>query len=215
MRFLALETNIRKLKSQFLAEGEEELLTTSRHIFAFLIPLLWIIPLSALFVVAWITGITMGLDVLVITPLLYAGLLLLLGMAIHAFIAWHYNVLIITTEKIVIVEHRFIVSQVIRPVPLENIATTDTRSQYVGLGNCGYVNIHLSEILEGTNKEIRINTLPKPGVVAGIIENARVLKSQRSPPDKGTEEQIQKVQDVQQKTVEQLPTTPPPVPPPA
>ena len=222
MRFLALEANIRKLKQRFMAEGEEELLTTSRHVFAFLIPLLWIIPLTALFIVAWGAGLTMGLDFFVITALLYAWFLFALGVALNAFIEWRYNFLVVTTEKIVIVDHTFIFSQVIRPVPLENIATTDTGSQYLGLGHCGYVNLHLSEVEHGTNRELRLDRLPKPDVIAGIIENARTLKSQRSPADKGTEGQARKVEDVQQKTEEQIPSTAatgalplPPQPPPA
>lgn len=213
MRFLALEANIRKLKQRFIVEGEEELLATTRHAFAFILPLLWIVPAAGLAIALWVQGMRMGFDFVVITGVLYAALAFLLAMAIHAFIEWRYNFVVVTTEKVVVVDHRFVFSQVIRPIPLDTIATTDTGSQYLGLGNCGYVNLHLSEVLQGTNKEIRLDRLPKPDVIAGIIENARVLKSQRSPGDRGAEEQRGKVEGIQEKTVKHIPTTagvPPP-----
>jgi hypothetical protein len=219
MRFLALESNIRALKKRFMVEGEEELLSSSRHVFAFLIPLLWIIPAAVLALIAWGAGVAADLDVLVLTGILYFVLAGLFAAALHGFIEWRYNFIVITTEKIVIVDHRFIFSQSIRPVPLDTIATTDVGSQYFGLGNCGFVNLHLSEVKQGTNKEFRLDRLPKPDVIAGVIENARALKGQRSPPDKGTAEQASKVEEVQEKTAKDIPVDatgapPPPEPPP-
>lgn len=216
MRFLALESNIRKLKRRFMVEGEEELLASTRHVFAFLLPMLWIVPLTVLAVAAWAVGIGMGLDFFIVTLVLYAWLFFAAVMALRAFIEWRYNFIVVTTEKIVIVDHRFVFSQSIRPVPLENVATTDAGSQYLGIGHCGYVNLHLSEVDHGTNKEFRIDMLPKPDVIAGVIENARTLKSQRSPADKGTGNQAEKVEVIQEKAVQQIPPTagvpPPPEP---
>lgn len=206
MKLLALEANARKIKKRFMVEGEEELLSSTRHVFAFLLPLLWISPLTVLFIVAWGAGLAFGLDFLLITIILYAWLLFALVMAMNGFIEWRYNFLVVTTEKLVIVDHRFIFSQIIRPVPLENVATLDSGSQYLGIGNCGYVNLHLSEVKQGTNTELRLDRLPKPDVIAGIIENARTLKSQRLPSDKGTQEQTQKVESIQEKSIRHIPT---------
>jgi hypothetical protein len=218
MRFLALEANIRKLKQRFIAEGEEELLSTTRHSFAFFIPLMWIVPAGVLALVAWGAGVAAGLDIIVLSGVLYLALAGLVLAALHAFIEWRYNVVVVTTDKIVVVDHRFFFSQSIRPIPLENIATTHAGSQYLGLGNCGYVTLHLTEMAKGQSAEIRLDRLPKPDVIAGIIENARSLKGQRSPSDKGTSSQSDKVQGVQAEGTRELKQTtagaPPPPPPP-
>ncbi len=218
MRFLALEANIRKLKKRFMVEGEEELLSSTRHVFAFLIPMMWIVPSTAVVFMAWATAAGAGFDIFAATAILFAWGVFALGMALHGFIEWRYNFIVVTTEKIVIVDHRFVFSQSIRPVPLENIATTDVGSQYLGLGHCGFVNLHLSEVEKGTNKEFRLDRLPKPDVIAGVIENARSLKSQRAPADKGTAGQSEKVEEIQEKSTNDISTdatgAPPPPPPP-
>lgn len=219
MKLFALEANIRALKRRFIAEGEEELLSTTRHSFAFFLPLFWIVPAAGAALVAWGAGVAAGLDLVVLTGVLYAVLAGLFFAAVHAFIEWRYNVVVVTTEKIVVVDHRFLFSQSIRPIPLENIATTHAGSQYLGIGNCGYVTLHLTEMAQGQTAKIRLDRLPKPDVIVGIIENARTLKSQRSPADKGTAAQAGKVEDVQREGLKEIePTTagtPPPPPPPA
>lgn len=199
MRFLALDTDLRGLKRQFIVEGEEELLSSCRHWFAFAGPLLWIVPLSLLFIGLWITATGMGMDLLTTTPFLYAWLIFALGMAIHGFIEWRYNALVVTTDKLVLIDHRFVFKQLIRPVPLEHIVTTQAGTQFLGIGNCGYVSLHLTEFSGGENRKLRLDRMPKPDVLAAAIENARVLKSQRMPVDKGTQEQTEKLIDVQQK----------------
>lgn len=220
MRFLALEADLRKLKRQFIAEGEEELLATTRHAFTFILPMLWIVPLTAISIFAAATGLGMGMDFLFVSVSLYSWFAVALVLAMRAFIEWRYNFIVVTTEKIVVVDHRFVFSQMIRPIPLENVATTHTGSQYLGIGNCGYVTLHLSEVESGTNTQVRLDRLPKPDVIAGVIENARVLKNQRSPSDKGTASQADKVEDVQQKGVQEIPAatagtpSPPQQPPP-
>lgn len=204
MRFLALETDIRKLKRQFLAEGEEELLTTSHHIYNFLLPMLWIAPVTIAIVFMWIELMTRGADPFFVTTILYVWLLIALGLALDAFIKWRYRFLIITTEKIVLVEHKFIFSHQITPVPIENITSAHTASQFLGIGNCGRLTLNLVVMKGGTNEEIHIRTVPKPDVIAGVIENARVLKGQRVAVDQGPTDQTEKVQDVKEKAVAKI-----------
>ena len=205
MRLLALEANLRKLKKQFIAEGEEELLSTTKHAFAFLVPMLWIVPAAVFSVGAWAMGILAGYDMLVLTPLLYAWLAVLGVLAAKAYIDWRYNVVVVTTEKIVVIKHNFVYSETVKPYNLEGVGSASAGTRYFGIGNCGYVELGLSSVKQGTNVKERLECLPKPSVVAGAIENARVLKSQRSPADKGPEAQEQKVEDVQEKTEAELP----------
>ncbi len=205
MRILALETSRRKLKNQFIAEGEKELLSTTHHIFVFLIPLLWIVPVTIALLFGWATAIALGMiDLLIITLALYLWFLSALVLTINAFIAWRYNFLIITTEKIVIVEHAFIFKQTIHPIHMENIASIQTESRFLGIGHCGNLLVNLNEMQAATNGEVHVRSIPKPEVIAGAIENARVLTKQRVGIDAGPEAQEQKMQQAQQKAVQEI-----------
>ncbi len=208
MRFLALEANTRKLKRQFIADGEEELLSTTRHVFAFLVPMLWIIPVGVLALGTWTIGVAEGwLDPVLFTALLYLVFLILFVFALRAFINWRYNIVVITTEKIVVIMHDFVFKQTVTPYNLDGVGSASAGTRYLGLGNCGYVDLYLSAVQSGTSVTVRLELLPKPSVVAGAIESARVLRSQRSPADKGLESQERKVEEVQAKAEVQLPGT--------
>ncbi len=205
MRLLALETNVEKLKKQFIADGEEELFSTAKHIFSFLIPMLGVVPTTLAVIVAGIVIIDLTIiDAFVIVLLVYAWLFIALYLTVNAFIVWRFNYLFVTTEKIVIVHHHFFFNQKIHPIHLDNIASINTASQFLGIGHCGVLHINLKERKEGSSGVIIIPYLPTPDIIAGVIENAIVLKKQRVPVDQGPEDQQQKIQDVKDKTVEEI-----------
>jgi len=205
MRFLALETDYEKLKKQFIGEGEEELLSSIHHVFSFLIPMMWIFPLTVVLMVAAAVGVAQGVvNALVAALLLFAWLFVAFFLMLNAFIRWCYNFLIITTEKIVIVHQHFLFSQKIHPIHIEAITSIQSASQFLGIGHCGILHITLAESIGATNAQIDIPYLPKPDVIVGIIEHANTLKKQRAPADKGPEEQEQKVQNVQEAGSEEI-----------
>ena len=205
MHILALETNLGKLKKQFLAEGEEELLSTTRHIFAFLIPIFWSSLLTIFLLSAGIAAIATGIVAAPLASLfLLAWLLFFLYQIAATVIHWRYHFLVVTTEKVVVIKHRSFFYQDIFPLHLENIISTRSESQFFGIGNCGTVQLTLEQKKElGSSQEVIVDYLPRPSVVAGVIENAIVLKKQRVPVDQGPQDQAQKIEDVREKTEEE------------
>lgn len=204
MRLLALQTNVAKMKKQFIAEGEEELLCSRRHIFSFLFPMLLVIFLTIGVVAACIASVSLNNAYLpfVLFILVLWGIFFFYQMA-KALIAWRYNFLIVTTEKIVIVNHKSFFHQEIHPIHIENILSTRTESQYFGIGNCGTLFINLEEKVDGGNSQhICVPTLPKPAVIGGMIENAVVLNKQRVPVDQGPADQQLKVEELKEKVEE-------------
>lgn len=205
MRLLALETDAAKITKQFTTEGEEVLLTTTRHVFHCLTAIAGVLIVTVVLVAAGISAVSYGFaTIAIVAILLTPWLLFALYRLIDAVIGWRFYFLIVTTEKVVIVRHRFYFRQEISPIHLENIVSTRSDLQFLGVGNCGMLHLTLMEKKQGTSGEVLERYLPKPAVIAGAIENAMVLKKQRAPADKGPEEQERKVEEVKEKVEEEI-----------
>lgn len=195
MRIFALETDIEKLKKRYLAPGEEELLTVHLHFLAFLIPffrwLLVVIPLGAVGIfLLFQLGTTwslIGLGILIID-----ALILLVAIA-NGLARWLFTVVFVTTEKVVFIRHKSIFYQDIDPNHLENISSTEVKSQLLGIFNCGKLYLFLRERIEATTKKVRIPYVPRVNDVAAVVENAIVLAKQRLAGEETeeTEEELQ------------------------
>lgn len=205
MRLLALETDVAKITKQFTAEGEEALLTTTRHAYHFVNASAGVLLVTVILVAAGISAVLNGVTTTtVIAALLAPWLLFALYRLIDAVIGWRFYFLIVTTEKVVIVRHQFFFHQEISPIHLENIVSTRSELQFLGAGNCGILHLTLMEKKQGTSGEVLERYLPKPAIIAGAIENAMVLKKQRAPADRGPEEQERKVEEVKEKVEEEI-----------
>ncbi|OGJ56422.1 hypothetical protein A3D88_03515 [Candidatus Peribacteria bacterium RIFCSPHIGHO2_02_FULL_52_16] len=223
MRFLALQTDIRQLKKQFLVEGEEEILTTMHHPFVFLASAVrdtfFLLCFAAfLGLIASFLGSSAGI---IIGFVFLFGFLVYFFFLLGAYIRWHYNFLIVTTEKIVIVKHRSFTYHNVNPIHLEDIERTKFESQFFGIWRCGTIHILLKEREGGTTRVNVLRYIPQPDVVASAIENAIGLAKQRSQGE-SVEHQLSKVQKVQEKIQESVkhesssnPTVLPPSEPPA
>src|SRR3989338_8345695 len=107
MKLLALQTNPAILKKNFLVEGEQDLLTTSRHGVIFVIGMFWsvlgtIAAVFASFGILFLFPDAAG-AVLTSTILLILTTLFFLVQLFRAYVDWRYNFLVITTEKVVII----------------------------------------------------------------------------------------------------------------
>ena len=181
MKFLALQTDIHALRKQFIPEGEHEIMTVAKHPIVFFAAFIWytilFIIMSSLrlvtfFYVSDATGL-MIIDVLsVIVFLLY------LYQLIKAYVAWRYNFLIITSDKIVIVEHQSFLRQDVNTVHLENIKRSHAESQFFGIFRCGIVEIRLDEQIGATAQVILLRYIPAADTVVSAIENAIALRLQ-------------------------------------
>jgi hypothetical protein len=207
MKFLALETDIEKLKKQFIVEGEEVLLTIPHHYFIFVFPFV----LHTVFtVIAIALIIFVGMVVQGFWGLVTGGILFFLWALYYfykisvGYIRWRYNYVVVSTRKVVIVEHRFVIYQNVFPIHLENISSTSFESQFLGFGGCGVLHLNLKEREGGSSRQINCPYIPKPDLVAGTIENAISLLSQKQEEGKKEGEQQEQIAAVKEKVEEQI-----------
>ncbi len=207
MRFFALQTDINALKKQFLLESEEEILTTRHHSLAFWLPCIFstivVAPLTYYLFenVAYFSSQGMGI---LVGWLIGIVLFFYLCIIEKGFIDWRYNVLILTNQQIIVIEHRFLFHQNLNPIPLTNLASTMSESQLLGIWHCGIVRISLQERKGGSTKEITLRYIPRAEIVAGAINNAMGLVGEKVK-EETTQDQLPKVQEVQQKVEKKLP----------
>lgn len=146
MRILALETDTEKLKCQCLSEGEEVILMTYYHGLSFLFASLREIFMTfALFGVgfaSWYFG----------APMLWVSLILIVlwfGFVffnlLKAWIDWRYDFILVTTDKLVLVDQTSIFHQKINPIHLENIGSIASETQYMNMLGFGKIIVNLKE----------------------------------------------------------------------
>lgn len=204
MKIFALQTDVGVLKHQFLVEGEEqEIITVHRHIVSFFVEIFWATLLTIILCGLFVLFLSTLPD---LTVLLTAQIILGVWFLIYAyvlfsaFINWQYNLLMLTTEKLVVVKHHSCWYQHVQPIHLEKIMTTQMESQFGGIFRCGIVHFKLQETSSGSSSEVRLYYIPEARAVIGSIENAITLKHQRG--EGGTAEQKEQVQEVREKVHE-------------
>lgn len=170
MHIFALETDIGKLKEHFLSTEEREIRTVFFHGFRFF--------LAALRLTLWtlfIAGIAMGLG--------YAGLLFpwaIVGACvlwllciplpfIRAYIDWHYDFILITTDKVIIVDQSSLFHQKITPMNLENFASASAETQYWNLFPFGVLHFNVKG---GVGSGLNLHYIPHAHDVASCISDA-------------------------------------------
>jgi len=178
MRIFALETDTEKLKKQFLAEGEQEVLMTYYHGLSFFFASLREMILTILLVGAGIVatmfnaplGWTVGTLFLLWFVFVFFNLL-------KAYIDWAYDFILVTTDKVIFVDQTSFFHQEIRPLNIENVGGVTTRTQFWDLFPCGIVTLHLKEGLGGDH--VTKKYVPHAQEVAARISEV-VTRYQRS-----------------------------------
>ncbi len=147
MRILALQTDLSKLKSQFHSPDEREIMTAHFHWFKFFGSFMWsgffTIILIALGI--WIP-IQFDLSVtLVETTVILLWLLVVFPKLLRSYIDWQYDFVVITTDKVVIVDQSSIFRQKVTPINLENVSGVSTETQFWNLFHFGTLHLDLTE----------------------------------------------------------------------
>lgn len=205
MQFLALQTNVHKLEETFVAEGEELLISTHHHFFVFLFPMILKTFVALLVIGLVVTYVTAVPNAGTLTA---GGWLVILCLWLYAYgffasyVEWRYNFLIVTTMKVVIIEQHSVFRHVVLPIHLDTISSVSFGLKFLGIGRCGTLNIHLTERLGGSTRNIILQYMPSPDAVTGIIENASALIMQKQQEGEKKEDQQQKIENVQQKAEE-------------
>jgi hypothetical protein len=171
MRIFALETDIEKIKNRFVCEGEKVKHITHYHgasfFFASIREILVTLLLLITGVVAWFFNAPMGFTVIVLV-LIWIFFVLFSGL--KAYIDWCYDLVIVTTDKIILVDQTSIFKQKVNPIHIENIGSVTSLTQFWDIFSFGIVEINLKEG-EGGGK-IVLHYVPEARDVAAHITDA-------------------------------------------
>jgi hypothetical protein len=177
MKFLALETDINKIKQAYCHDGECEVHFTRYHglsfFFAILREILITICLFALGIVGWVLDWPMGW---LAWALFLFWLIFAFYNVIKAYIDWMYDFIFVTTDKIILVDQTSIFHREIHPIHLENVGSVSTETQLCGLFPFGKLCIRLKEGLGGD--DLTLKFVPYAGKVASKISDV-VTRYQR------------------------------------
>jgi uncharacterized membrane protein YdbT with pleckstrin-like domain len=147
MRILALQTDFDKLKEHFISSDEREIMTAHFHWFKFFGAFMWcgLLTIISIVLAIWVPLEFQVSSMVVITILLLLWLLLVFPRFIRAYIDWQYDCVVITTDKVVIVDQSSIFRQKITPINLENVSGVSTETQFWNLFHLGTLHLDLNE----------------------------------------------------------------------
>ena len=180
MKIFALETDVAKFNRTFVSEGEQLLCTIRFHGFVFAVKLIttlfWTALLTTVGIVAWefaMSGaIIFGIGIVIWLFVLFPPLL-------RSFIDWRFDVLILTTEKLIVVDQSSVFRREIRQMSLENVASSNAETQFWNLFSFGRLCFDLKE---GVGERLCLAYIPHADDVATCIGDALVKfeRGQRS-----------------------------------
>lgn len=182
MRIFALETNVDRIRRRYTVPDEEVLLLTRYHPVVF-----WLRVVYATLLIGLLSTVLMTaqgfaplppvLTYIVVWPIV----VLLLRYMLQGFIRYRYNFILVTTEKVICINHTMIWKQEVNPTHIDNIISTKQKTQFMGILRCGVVTLNLRERADYSTKVIKLRYVPKHNKVAGAIENAIALYKQGKP----------------------------------
>lgn len=146
MRIFALETNVQKVVERFCSSKECIILLTFYHPFYFTSVAIKEIFITSLLVgiglFAWSMGVAMSW-ILGFTLTIWLGFAL--PTLTKAFIDWKCDFLLVTTDKIVLLDQTSFFKREIKPIHIENIGSVGMKTQWMGIFSFGSIYISLKE----------------------------------------------------------------------
>lgn len=169
MRIFALETDREKLKRRFLSADEHEILTVRYHVLLFLFRAGVQLIVTAGIVALGIGGVYVGLPPGgVFIALFLLWLFTSFKSVLQAFIDWQFDFLLVTNDKVVIVNQTTIIRQEVRQMHLENFASVTASTQFLNIFPFGMVCFDLKE---GTGVKLCLRYIPDAENVAAIVSD--------------------------------------------
>lgn len=169
MRIFALETDIRRIVPQYLTGGEREVLIAYHHWLVFLVEVL---RQSMVFLAVCLIGyVVQQLGVPSIWPAGLVAFVFLfwnLPRLIRSYIDWHYDVLLVTTDKIVLIDQSSIIRQRVTKMSLDNIASVTMETQWLNTFPFGCVRFNLKE---GFGGEFALQYIPNAATIVVKISD--------------------------------------------
>lgn len=179
MKLFALETNPQRITDKYTVAGEDQLLLTRYHPIIF-----WGRLITSLIIFSGLSGVFVWADRNAFMPEEILAIVLVIFFVfsiyyiLQSFIGYHYSFIMVTTAKVVCVRHIMFWKQEVDPTNIGNIISTRQVSQFLGIFDCGVVNLSLLERTDYSTKTLKLKYVPNPNKVAGFIENAIALHKQ-------------------------------------
>ena len=179
MRIFALQTDVEKIKQRFCHEGETIVLTTYYHGLSFLFAIIREIIITLILLIAAIAALVYEFPMIWVLPiLLIVWLIFVVFNVLKAYIDWSYDFIIITTDKVILIDQTSVVKQEIMPIHLENIGGISTFTQLLDVFPFGGISIHLKEGKGG--EDVTLKYVPRAKEVAGTISDVVTTYQRRS-----------------------------------
>ena len=177
MKIFALETNLAKLNQSFLSHSEQIIVVVQFHGLRFFFRCITGAVVTALLVAVLLMGTSAGIPASMLLVIVLVGwAILVLRPLLRGFIDWKYDELLVTTEKIVIVNQSSIIRQEVKQMNLENLASVNTRTQFWNIFPFGEL---FFELKEGTGQSIRLRYIPLAQRVCALISDTLVKYKRR------------------------------------
>jgi hypothetical protein len=170
VRIFALETDTEKLKKRFLSQEEREIRTVFFHGFRFYLAVarltFWTFVIAGLSVGLGLTGLPTLWGIVATGVIWFIFVFLPL---LRAYLDWRYDFLLITTDKVIVVDQSSIFHQKITPMNLENFASVSAETQFWNLFPFGMLNFNLKE---GTGSGVNLRYIPHAHDIASCVSDA-------------------------------------------
>ncbi len=177
MKILALETNTDKLNRSLLSPGEQIVLQARFHGFLFAMRSLVATVITAIFVAIGVGSATVGIPWNIAVPVLVLlWLWIVFRPLLRSFIDWRYDELLVTTEKVIVINQSSIIRQEIQQMNLENLASVSALTQFGGMLPFGKLHF---ELKEGTGEGLKLRYIPNAQKACSVISDCLVQFQRR------------------------------------
>jgi hypothetical protein len=177
MKIFALETDAHKLCKNFCGATERIIATVRFHGLRFAMTVTKAVFWTIVIAIFVTLGIRFDVPASVaVTVGILAWFILAFLPLLRTFLDWKFDMLLITTEKIVIIDQSSLFQQKIHHLNMENVASIRVETQFANIFPFGRLCI---ELKEGIGEEICLPYIPKASQVASMISDVFVNFEQR------------------------------------
>lgn len=179
MQIFALETNLGRVKDRFLAHGEQEIFIVTPHFFSFLVRIVWDILVTLMLLGLTFYAYQINMVDATVAAIFFGAVwfFFVFFSMVRAYIDWKYDFLLLTTDKLIIVDQMSLFRKSITPISLENLGDVVAQTQWLNLFNFGIIHFALRE---GSGPEIVLRFMPEADkLVAKIAEQITLYQRRK------------------------------------
>ncbi len=178
MQIFALETDIERIKHGFLAHGEQEIFTVTPSVVLFLIRIIWDILVTVVLILVSIYAYRINMVDATAAAIFFAAawFFFVFFSLVRAYIDWKYDLLFLTTDKLIIFDQMSLFRKSTTPISLENLGDVVAETQWLNLFNFGIIRFALKE---GSGPEIVLKFMPDADALVAKISEQITLYQRR------------------------------------